>query len=447
TVPESAIHRLNDDIVAGLAKDLRPLSSVERDGFLLMAQSFINFGAKYGQQSAKNVLQHRTILTRNRLPALCASVQEKIKTDLRSAPSYPKFSYTTDMWLEKNDSSHFLSLNAHYISSDWELKKALLGMIQFDDKKTTANIRKECEDILGNINDSSLKELQAFLQPIAEASEILSGDTYPTIHLVALFLLQLEDHIKVKSSDSHEMRALKAQAALCFEEYCEPDEFCCMAAMFDPRYKSLKFAPPETREKAIDMLERLVALELDESMKVAEGTCTLSSKQPQSKKVSRFSKFKDSKNQSEIVSEVEKYRMYPFPDVDDDHIKVKSSDSHEMRALKAQAALCFEEYCEPDEFCYMAAMSDPRYKSLKFAPPETREKAIDMLERLVALELDESMKVAEGTCTLSSKQPQSKKVSRFSKFKDSKNQSEIVSEVEKYRMYPFPDVDDGNICN
>ncbi|KAJ6639363.1 hypothetical protein Bhyg_12107, partial [Pseudolycoriella hygida] len=66
-----------------------------------------------------------------------------------------------------------------------------------------------------------------------------------------------------------------------------------------------------------------------------------------------------------------------------------------MRALKAQAALCFEEYCEPDEFCYMAAMFDPRYKSLKFAPPETREKAIDMLERLVALELDESMKVAE----------------------------------------------------
>ncbi|KAJ6639274.1 hypothetical protein Bhyg_12017 [Pseudolycoriella hygida] len=70
-------------------------------------------------------------------------------------------------------------------------------------------------------------------------------------------------------------------------------------------------------------------------------------------------------------------------------------NSHEMRALKAQAALCFEEYCEPDEFCYMAAMFDPRYKSLKFAPPETREKAIDMLERLVALELDESMKVAE----------------------------------------------------
>ncbi|KAJ6633949.1 hypothetical protein Bhyg_17898, partial [Pseudolycoriella hygida] len=274
TVPESAIHRLNDDIVAGLAKDLRPLSSVERDGFLLMAQSFINFGAKYGQQSAKNVLQHRTILTRNRLPALCASVQEKIKTDLRSAPSYPKFSYTTDMWMEKNDSSHFLSL------SD-EVKELCL--------------RKDSLKHISSINDSPLKELQAFLQPIAEASEILSGDTYPTIHLVALFLLQLEDHIKVKSSDSHEMRALKAQAALCFEEYCEPDEFCYMAAMFDPRYKSLKFAPPETREKAIDMLERLVALELDESMKVAE----------------------DSKNQSEIVSEVEKYRMYPFPDVDD----------------------------------------------------------------------------------------------------------------------------------
>ncbi|KAJ6640386.1 E3 SUMO-protein ligase ZBED1, partial [Pseudolycoriella hygida] len=131
-------------------------------------------------------------------------------------------------------------------------------------------LRKDSLKHISSINDSPLKELQAFLQPIAEASEILSGDTYPTIHLVALFLLQLEDHIKVKSSDSHEMRALKAQAALCFEEYCEPDEFCYMAAMFDPRYKSLKFAPPETREKAIDMLERLVALELDESMKVAE---------------------------------------------------------------------------------------------------------------------------------------------------------------------------------
>lgn len=304
--------------------------------------------------------------------------------DLQSAPSYPKLAFTKDMWMEKYESTHFLSVSVHYINSDWELKKALLGMDQFEEKKTTVNIRRDCEKMLekyfkppdvnyvisnsvsvtdggsnilsvfprrkpcychkinkfvewtlhnkdltsselqkylrdnttipqkklfklsascpkiqksmaslkelvthfkrtsmnselstslkqdvftrwnselisitsylqvkdevkelclrnnslkhiSHITDSSLQELEKFLQPIAEASEVLSGDKYPTIHLIALFFQQLEEHIQINSSDSSEMKALKRQAALTFEEYCQLDDFCYMAAMFDPR--------------------------------------------------------------------------------------------------------------------------------------------------------------------------------------------------------------------
>lgn len=384
SVPKPAIQKLNDDIVVGLAIDLRPLSSVEKEGFLRLAQSFINLGAKFGAVSASDVIQHRTTLTRNRLPGLCEQIREKIKSDLHGAPSYPKFAFSSDMWMDKYESTHFLSLNVHYINNDWELKKTLLGMNQFDDKKTTANIRRDCEAILedyfepdevtnvilnsvsvtdggknmlkvfprqkpcmchrlnlfvewtlnnnelskternkylmdktavppkklfklsascpkveqslnslkslvtfvkrsginselsttlkqdvvtrwnsvhisiisylkvsdevkevllkrdklehiAGINDSSLKELRNFLDPIAECSEILSGDTYPTIQLVALFFHQLTDHIQINVNDSAELRILKRQAALCFQEYCLVEDFHYMAAMFDPR--------------------------------------------------------------------------------------------------------------------------------------------------------------------------------------------------------------------
>lgn len=85
------------------------------------------------------------------------------------------------------------------------------------------------------INESLVRELIEFLVPFRDCSETLSGDTYPTIQLVALWFHELRDHIKIKDSDSAEIRRLKQQAAHCYKEYLVVDDLHYVACILDPR--------------------------------------------------------------------------------------------------------------------------------------------------------------------------------------------------------------------
>ncbi len=66
-----------------------------------------------------------------------------------------------------------------------------------------------------------------------------------------------------------------------------------------------------------------------------------------------------------------------------------------------------------------------------------------MLKRLVERGNAENID-ADGTSALPPQQNQSKKISRFAKFQDSIALPGTVSEVDRYRMYRLPDVEDGN---
>lgn len=136
-IPQAAIKDINEAITLGLAKDLKPLGMVKGPGFRHIAQALVTFGATYGFQSADLILQHPTTLKR-KLPQLVNEKREKIVKLLKTAPSYPSFAFTTDMWTDCHQQRHFLSLSVHYIDSDFKLSTHLLAVDEFPDVvKTT----------------------------------------------------------------------------------------------------------------------------------------------------------------------------------------------------------------------------------------------------------------------------------------------------------------------
>lgn len=87
-------------------------------------------------------------------------------------------------------------------------------------------------DKITSVNDDILQELANFLKPFKHCSDVWSGNTYPTINLVAPHYSMLEKHIKITDKDSAEMKLLKGH---CFSEYCVTEDFHYAALMLDPR--------------------------------------------------------------------------------------------------------------------------------------------------------------------------------------------------------------------
>lgn len=114
-----------------------------------IAQSLIDFGARFGSQPARDVIQHRTTLQRYRLPEITKDIQDNLKTSLQNIPAYPDLSITTDMWTETYQCNKFMSLSIHFIDENWLLRKKLLGMELYEETKMTANMRSDCRRILG----------------------------------------------------------------------------------------------------------------------------------------------------------------------------------------------------------------------------------------------------------------------------------------------------------
>ncbi|OXA36830.1 Transposable element Hobo transposase [Folsomia candida] len=159
-IPNSQLQDLNDSILVGLARDLRPLGTTERVGFKHIAQSLIDFGAKFGRHDVNDIIRHRTTLKKENLPRVVEQIKSKIKSYLDAAPQNPAFAFTTDMWSDKYTQRHFLSLTIHYINADWKLAHHLLAVDEFPDQRKTAdNIREECARIPKEVCERSFFDI------------------------------------------------------------------------------------------------------------------------------------------------------------------------------------------------------------------------------------------------------------------------------------------------
>lgn len=106
------------------------------------------------------------------------------------------------------------------VATRWDSELRLLeSYVKVKLQVETALLERREFDRLINIDSDKLDELIKFLQPIRKCSETLTGDKYPTIHLVAMSLSLLRGEIKIKKTDSDEMKILKRHSANCFDQF------------------------------------------------------------------------------------------------------------------------------------------------------------------------------------------------------------------------------------
>ena len=126
-IPQTVKDKVAKDQVSYLARDLRPLSSCDKSGFLKIAQSLINVGALLGSVKAEDVLTKRKALTKRVMPELYSDMQEKLREIFLDLLETKLVAFTTDHWTSSVGES-FIAVTIHGITNSFELKSHVVGM-------------------------------------------------------------------------------------------------------------------------------------------------------------------------------------------------------------------------------------------------------------------------------------------------------------------------------
>lgn len=374
---------VNDNIVLGLAKDIRPLSSVESPGFLLIAQSLIDFGAKFGNQRVKDVILNRTTLKRKNLPRLFQNEMDNIKTILKNNSTFPKFAFTFDMWTEKYRQRKFLSLSIHFINDNWELVKYTLGVSEFvHETACTANIRATCINILqsyfnegdiGNIFDSSFSVTDGGSNMINVFEKRFDCECHKVNNCMEwMFLDKLNEEIvemHAKGKLVHKKKLFR------LSEKCPNIKLSINAIKALVSYfkrTGLNAELPMTLKQDVPTRFNSEFIMLKSYLESAEDVKRVLLRKNELTKIAAIDEV--------LINELVQF-LEPFSTCTDDlsgdkyptiqrvalnyhklkqHIIITESDSFEIRALKHQSKICFDEYCKVKDIHYVACMLDPR---------------------------------------------------------------------------------------
>ncbi len=113
---------ITNAITIHLAKDMVPLSIVEKDGFKEMIKTL----------DPRYVLPSRNYFSRTAIPNLYQKHRAKLEADLATVRH---FSATTDLWSSRS-MEPYLSLTVHFISDDWVLRSHCLQTSYFPEDHT-----------------------------------------------------------------------------------------------------------------------------------------------------------------------------------------------------------------------------------------------------------------------------------------------------------------------
>ena len=112
-----------------LAKDMLPLSTVDKPGFWAMLSKL----------NPRYDLPTRSYFSRIAIPALYHEVREELQTKLKSA-DMNHFSGTTDLW-SSSAMEPYLSYTIHYVTTTWELKSNCLQAHFMPEDHTGMNLQ------------------------------------------------------------------------------------------------------------------------------------------------------------------------------------------------------------------------------------------------------------------------------------------------------------------
>jgi len=126
------------------AKDVRPFSILEGEGFRAFAQAMIDIGAQMGKVSAEDILPDRRTVSTDATALFQQKQQELAKTIQTHTSSGNMIGATTDLWTDDVKHQHYMSLTIH-VEEDWTLMSRLVTLkhIPSNIKKTAVNLRSE----------------------------------------------------------------------------------------------------------------------------------------------------------------------------------------------------------------------------------------------------------------------------------------------------------------
>ncbi|KAK4323032.1 hypothetical protein Pmani_006216 [Petrolisthes manimaculis] len=129
---------LDQLVMRMIVKDLQPLSVVEDDGFKQLVHGL----------NPRYKLPSRREVTRTLLPSLYQNEVKAVSQDLEKAQH---ISLTTDIWTSRQTQG-FITVTAHFISPEWELKSVVLETARIVKAHTAENIAKEKTNICNKWN-------------------------------------------------------------------------------------------------------------------------------------------------------------------------------------------------------------------------------------------------------------------------------------------------------
>ena len=143
-----------------IAHDAQPFSVVEDKGFMKLAQTLIDTGAKHGKIDADVLFYDRTSLSKTHLPNLFNEKVEELKQKLTLA-HYAGI--TTDHWTDDMVKNSYQAFSIHYLTEEFQLNSTCLGVYEFTESKTATAIKAKTIEILRSVLPPTLIPNVAFV--------------------------------------------------------------------------------------------------------------------------------------------------------------------------------------------------------------------------------------------------------------------------------------------
>ena len=136
-----------------ICHDIRPFNSVSGEGFQGLVQVLLDMQHRSSEPlSASDLLPHPTTVSRA-VHDRAVTVRGQLQVSLNDALSRGRVSFTSDIWTDDYKKISYLSITAHWISTEWELESRVLCTNEFDatKKKTGNNVRHAIVDVLDTL--------------------------------------------------------------------------------------------------------------------------------------------------------------------------------------------------------------------------------------------------------------------------------------------------------
>jgi len=126
------------------ARDVKPFTLLEGEGFRAFAQSMIDIGAQMGKMKVEDILPDRRTVS-NDTKVTFENKKQELRKMLQCCITEGKMiGATTDLWTDDIKHQHYMSLTVH-VEEKWVLtsRLATLKFLPSSIKKTAVNIRSE----------------------------------------------------------------------------------------------------------------------------------------------------------------------------------------------------------------------------------------------------------------------------------------------------------------